>query len=273
MAIFKLCPDDELVNTLHTVFMANIVRIPEARLRPLTVIASSDEKPHFWGYLNELTESDIPDVQSYIQESPMADISGKRSKSVNADIGLQILQGFLSGFSLPSAAIAAKFSFAKKVSFSFQEVIRFYISPSQIGKLLQGHALDAGNGSNNIFLRKEAQLLLVDSVITSKDFSINVEMSSAKDFSLDIASIQQIVGQVKPAVQLASSSASDITFKGETPLAFAFTCLHCELDDGGRIILKPSSVATHFDVQSSSEHQLIVEEPAMIEFQQRSRKF
>ncbi len=56
MPLFKLCSDDQLVNTLQRVFKANIVRIPETRIQPLCVIALTPGEPHFWGYLPELVE-------------------------------------------------------------------------------------------------------------------------------------------------------------------------------------------------------------------------
>jgi hypothetical protein len=265
MSFFKLCPDDELINTLQGVFNANIVRVPEARIQPMTVIALSSRKPSFWGYLNELLETSIQVAKSAIQESRMADISGKKSKSVSVDVGLQVLQGFIGGFGLPSSAITTKFMGARTVSFSFQEVIRYFISPSQLGNLLQGHALDVDKASNTVFFRNEAQLLVVDSVITSKDFSITVESLKTKDFTLDIPAIEKMVGQAKVGVQVTSNSGLDLRFKGETALTFAFTCLVCELDEAGRIALKPTSAATHFDPNQSVEHKLLFDEPSMIE--------
>ena len=249
MAFFRLCPDDDLINTLHAVFKTNIVRIPETRIRPLSVIAVTSEKPHFWGDINELIESNITDVQSLIQESRMADISGKRSRSVNLDLGLQILQGFLSGFGLPTAAIAAKFTGAKTVSFSFQGIMRYYISPSQLGRLLLVHALDADHASNNIFFRKEAQLFIIDSIITSKDFSI-----------------EEMIGQTNVGVQVVSNNGLDLTFQGNSPLTFAFTCLSCELDEAGRISLKPSSTTTHLNHNQPNDHHLLFNELGMMDW-------
>lgn len=264
MAIFKICNDDALVNNLQKVFKANIVRIPEAKMRPLTVLAITPEKPHFWGYLDEFTESPLPNYESALQESQMADISGKRTKDVKVEIGLQILDGFLKGFNLPSAAISSKFTGAKTVSFSFQEVVRYFISPGKIGGILKGQALDIDNGSNAIFLKKEARLFLIDSVITSKDFSINVEKTNSNDFSLDVPAIQQIIGNANTDVHIESHSGLDLNFHGSTPLAFAFTCIECILDAAGRISIKPVSSVVNFSDQQEA-HTLIYEIPAMVE--------
>ena len=263
MAIFKICGDDILVNTLQKVFKANIVRVPEAKIRPLSVLAITPKKPHFWGYLEEFTESPLPNYEAALQESQMADISGKRSKDVKAELGLQILDGFLKGYNLPSAAISSKFTGAKTVSFSFQEVVRYFISPGKIGGILKGQALDVDNGSNAIFLQKEARLFLIDSVIKSKDFSIIVEKTNSNDFSLDIRAIQQIIGQANTGVHIESHSGLDLSFHGSTPLSFAFTCIECILDAAGRINIKPVSSTVTLDQPEA--HTMLFETPGMVE--------
>jgi hypothetical protein len=260
------------------VFNANIVRIPEARIKPLCIVASTSEGPRFWGYLPELVEG-ILEAKGAVQESRMADIAGKRSRSVNLDLGLQILDGFLRGFGLPSTGIAAKFAGAKTVSFSFQEVVRFFISPAALGKLLGGHALDAGNTANDLFFRNEAVLLVIDSVITSRDFSIQVGEARNTGFKLDVPAIQEMVGNAKAGVQVETTTGLDVTFKGDVPLTFAFTCLRCPLDPAGRLSLAPHTGPLNFEMihaereanrgAASPGHapELLYDGPVMIEWQ------
>ncbi len=265
MEIFKICNDDLLVNTLQRVFRSNIVRVPEVKIKPMTVLAITPNKAHFWGYLDEFTESPLPNYESDLQESQMADISGKRSKDVKAELGLQILDGFLRGFNLPSAAITSKFSGAETISFSFQEVIRNFISAGKIGGILKGKALDTDNGSNTIFLQKEARLFLIDSVITSKDFSIKVEKTNSNDFSVDVTGIQQIIGQGNTKVYVESHSGLDLSFHGPTPLSFAFTCIELIPDDAGRIVVKPVSSSVQLNNDKQEEHTLLYETPGLID--------
>jgi hypothetical protein len=254
MPLFKLCNDDQLVNTLHSVFNANIVRVPEARINPLCMVAVTPQGPRFWGYLPDLVEGkkdlqNAIDRQKAIGESPMANVSGKKSRSVNLDLGLQILEGFLGGFGLPSAGIAAKFNGAKTVSFSFQGVARSFISPGTLGKLLGDHALDKGNTANDLFFQQAASLLVTDSVITSRDFSIQVGETKSSDFKLDVPAIQNIVGKANAAVKVETTTGLDITFKGDTPLTFAFTCLRCNADSAGRLSLVPHFEKVSFGVE------------------------
>ena len=185
MPILNLCPDP-IIKTLRSVFKANIVRIPERRIQPITTIIKNGKNQRFWGELSALVEGDLLQAQEAIETSRMADVSGKQSKGVELALGLQIMDGFLRGFSLPSAGIQSQFKGAKTVSFSFKEVERKYIQPAILGGLLTGHALDASNTANDAFFKNQANLFIIDSIITSKDFSINVEQSNSKDFKLDI---------------------------------------------------------------------------------------
>lgn len=264
MAFLKLCPDDKIVSTLQSVFRANIVRVPESRIQPLTALTLSEGRTQYWGTLNELVDGQLPAPSSVTEQSRMADISGKQTKSVNLALGLQILEGFLSGIGLPSAGISTKFTGAKTVSFSFQETVRYYVSPGKLGGLLRGLALDAENSANDIF-QNGARLLVVDSVITSKDFSINVDSAAATDFKLDVPAIQKIIGNAKADVQVVSSTGLDVTFKGNTPLTFAFTCVRCDADEAGRLTVKPGSNTVSFAAEPSVEHELLSDEPSMIE--------
>ena len=54
MALLKLCDNDPLVKTLREVFRANIIRIPEEKIRPLCVVAARDGKLAYRGRLADL---------------------------------------------------------------------------------------------------------------------------------------------------------------------------------------------------------------------------
>src|SRR4051794_40580878 len=117
MGFLTLCQDN-LVTTLRDVFHANIVRTPEARIQPLAVVASTKRQSDFRGALLPLLKGRQP-IHVALQTSRMADVSGKHSRQVSLDLGLQVLEGFLKGFGLPAAGISAKFAGASSVSFVF----------------------------------------------------------------------------------------------------------------------------------------------------------
>ncbi|HET9983364.1 MAG TPA: hypothetical protein VFQ38_07245 [Longimicrobiales bacterium] len=106
--VLPLCSNDPLVKTLQDVFGANIVRVPEERIRPVVVLASDGKKTSFRGELAPLLVGGAP-IDVPVAESQMASVSGKRSKSVDLGLGLKILGGFLQALGVPSAGIGAQF--------------------------------------------------------------------------------------------------------------------------------------------------------------------
>ena len=59
VSILGLCKDDPLVKALREVFGANIIRVPEQRYQPLTVVAAMNDKASFRGALARLIEGEV----------------------------------------------------------------------------------------------------------------------------------------------------------------------------------------------------------------------
>ena len=240
MAFLGLCNDDFLVKTLRGVFGANPIRVPERRLAPLTVLASNGSKTFFRGALAPHLRN-VHSLDVEVMTSTMAVLSGRRSKAVKVDLGLKILDGFLSGLGLPAAALTAKFEGAREVSFSFQDVQRLYVDPGAVGANLAGKVLNDENPAATIFFEQERayQFLVIDSTIQSRDFSIQVESKSTDGFSLDVPAIKDIIGKTSTDVEVSSDSSLALTFKGQQHLSFAFSCLRLYVDGNGRITSMP----------------------------------
>ncbi len=279
MGFFGICEGDPLVELLRTLFDANIVRVPEERVKPLMVIASCDKKLIFRGALLPLIDSELPMLNdSLIISSRMANISGKRTKRVSIDIGLQILDGFLSGFGIPSAGISNNFSGVSEVSFSFQNVERRYVDSNLIGRILSEKNIDQDNPAAKIFLGKDAcELLVIDSVITSSDFSISVDRTNSEEFELNVSAIQDFVGKLNSGISVSTTSGYDLVFKGNKHLTFAFSCIRLTVDSNGQIfsfspLFDVSWLSTNFRSISSAKPKilynpdrvLLMEEPSLI---------
>jgi hypothetical protein len=239
MALLTLCPGDPVVESLRRLFGANLVRVPEERIRPLVVLARRGSQMSVRGELAPLI-SDAPPlayVPGEIQSSAMPDVAGQRSRKVDVKLGLQILDGFLKGFGIPSAGIASEFSSARKVSFRFQEVARVFVDVNVLGQKLSGRSVDPANPAARIFIdsAERWEFLVLDSVITSKDFAISVEESAEGGVNLNVPAVQSLVGKASAGVNVSTSSGNDLIFRGPKALGFAFSCVRFELDDHGRI--------------------------------------
>jgi hypothetical protein len=237
MSFLGLCEDDPIIKTLRDVFGQNIIRVPEERYRLLAVLAARDDKAYYRGSLPPLITGE-PFVldPALVADSRMVNIAGRRSRIVDLDLGVQILEGFLSGIGVPPAGVKAKFEGVTKVSFRFEDVVRKWVDINSVGALLQGRKVDSANPAAAIFFGdEEYSFLVLDSVITSTDFTIAVERSSSVDFRLDVPAFEELVGNASVGVSVSSSNHLDLTFKGTRQLAFAFSCVRFALTDDGTI--------------------------------------
>lgn len=234
--MLRLC-DDPLVKTLRELFGANIVRIPEERIQPLSSIVKTAGNLFYQGTLAPLITGETAELAAMpVESSRMSDVSGKRSRDVNIELGFEILDGFLRGFGIPSAGIRTHLKGVSKVSFSFSKVNRSYIDVNHLGQTLKGRIIDKKNpAANEVFNSRRSKLLVIDSVITSSDFTISVEASSSQEYKLDIPAVEAFIASVKPELRVSSSSGLELTFQGDKNLGFAFSCYELDLDSKGRI--------------------------------------
>jgi hypothetical protein len=240
MAFLGLCADDEMVTALRNVFGANILRVPEERVRPLGVIASRFGSSAYRGALEPLFKEDNDPIEIEFARTRVASVAGKRSRHVPIRLGLEILDGFLQGFGIPSAEIAAHFEAASQVAFSFNHVQRTAVDSNWLGRVLVTRIIDRNNPAAALFFEPhEFALLVIDSIISSRDFTISIERSRDQDLRLDIPTIASLVGKATTEVGVSTTDQSDVTFMGSEPLCFAFSCVRFYLDDRGRILAMP----------------------------------
>ena len=229
----KLCKNDFLVKTLRETYQATPLRIPQKRVQPLCALMRKGKKAKFQGDITKLlTEGSgkIPTVHT----DPIPDIKGKRSKTVKIDLGMKILEGFMSGFGISSANIGVHLNKVKTVDFSFKDSKRYYFEPVDLGAFLGSRKL-ADNPAAREYLEKRKDLLIINSVFVSKDFSIKVDESSQNDFNNSVDNIKQAISDIQANVKVTTTNNLDITFTGEDYLTFAFAAIELEIDEHGNL--------------------------------------
>jgi hypothetical protein len=236
MAFLRICKDDQLSTILRETFRANIIRIPDEVIIPLSIVAKKNKNTRFLGNIDDLLVNPIVREQENDEViiSDMPDISGKYTKSVSLDIGMQILEGFLKGFNIPAEGIEQQLSGVNSISFSFKSVRKLYIPPARIGHMLSNSKIDKKNKVSAIFFDKDPfDILIVDSVIQSKDFSIKLEHEDNFDLNAKFPEIQSIVTNANANVNVKTTSSYDIIFTGNKHLTFAFSCFNLVLKENG----------------------------------------
>lgn len=243
MGQFKLCKSDSLLELLKDTFNANPVRVPETRILPLCAVAKTKKAEKFIGRIENLL-SDTQQYSGTILESDMANVSAKKSSAVDFELGFKIMDGFLQGMGATGASIKGKLSSVEKISFSFKNVKRKWIDLGELGNFLTGKKLNSLNPVNNQFFSGDSICVVIDSVIVSNNFTINVEKSSDTNFSIDIEALNQSLGNTD--ISISSNSNTEISFKGKEFMAFAFTSTSFQISDEGIISFKPAEPESMF---------------------------
>jgi len=265
-----LCSKDPYVSYLTEVFGCNIIRVPEERYRPLTVIAARGKHLSFRGNVSPIIKNDIAIPQGLIANSQMPDLSGRKSRSVKTSFGLKILDGFLKGLGIPGGSIKNSFQGASMLSFTFQDIKRMWIDINSFGRIIRNHKIDLASPAAAIFFGENPYaFLLLDSVITSSKFTVSVDRADSTDFKFDIEGIKNIVGGISASIDVSTTSGFDLTFNGNKQLAFAFSCVRFSLtDDGtigqilpeeGKMVMNYAHLST--DLLSEEERPAIVHSP------------
>ncbi|MDA0184314.1 hypothetical protein OJ997_28675 [Solirubrobacter phytolaccae] len=272
MPRLPLCSGDPLVHTLRDLFDAVPLRTPEERVTTMSVVASQDGRSRFLGPLGPILDGDEAlDVDAI--ESRIASLAGKRSRVVERKLALEILEGFLAPLGVPLPAVAAAVGRSTKVSFRFDDVRRRYVEVTRVGKLLRDRRIDTANATATMFLEQRADFLLVDSVLQSSGFAIEVDDERSRSAEFDAGAISELIGTVQPSTTTVTADQRQITFAGTRPLTFAFSCVRFFVDEYGALAsiepdrgpaslgFGPSGV-----VIETPNRVLLTQEPALLEW-------
>jgi hypothetical protein len=175
----------------------------------------------------------------------MANLSATKSKSIDTQLGLQIMNGFLQGFGTNGVSLDFAFNSVKKVSFSFQNVNRSFLDVGKLCSELNKRKFDLTNPINQSFLKEIEECIIIDSVISSNNFSMKVEETTQTDFKFDIPEIQNIINSSDNKISANSSNSLEISFQGEIPLAFAFSSFIINCDEDGSIYYEGEADKMH----------------------------
>lgn len=275
MAFIQLCDRDPLLTMLHDFFGANTVRVPDGRIQPLSVIAHIENQSFFRGALEPLLVGEQPIAITPVT-SPVADLSGQRSRRVAVDLGLFLLRGILAGMGIPSTGLSSKLEGVSHLSFSFPGVQRSALDINRFGQALAGRQLNRTNPAGEIFFGDNPhQLLIIDSILTSNRISINLGAKEENKLQVDVPGIQQLVANSGSNVSFSDAPDYQLTFESTRDLTFAFSCIRTQYDADGVIqALQPDLRARTLSGDTSTvlerepvSHVLIGGGPGLLVFQ------
>lgn len=219
---------DKLLDALRDTFGAQPLRVPEARVDVLCVLAALGTGAcRFRGHLAPLLEGSVHFPPYLRATCEVSSVFSTRSRELDAELGLKLLEGFASGFGLNGMmpAVEAQLSKGTSIWVDFDHVERSFVDVGLVARVI-GAAKLRRNPATEIFLRPEgaAQMLILDSVLTSRSFTMGFAVRADAKVEVNLGAIQEVVGKLDTRVSTSSAGDTALRFEGETPLTFAFTC-------------------------------------------------
>ncbi len=182
----------------------------------------------------------LPPVQN---GESMADVLGKVSRSVDAKIGFNLLEGFLGALGAGAIVNKVRAGFeAKKtqaLKFRFTEAARDSMEVTHLGKSLINRKI----AKNNALFDEEYTYYVVTAVARSSSISVIGETEAEKSVSGALEAMH--LGGVDVGVTVKTTGEGEVTFAGNKKLAFGVQLFELKYDakrGGLKLKLPPDAV-------------------------------
>ena len=208
----------------------NVVRHPSVEYRPLMLLGRQNKEVLQLGPLDLLVTNPPGPLPQIAADQPAADLNGNASDKLAVGVGINIL-GNIIGAMGGNLGATVNFTKAKRMEFSYRDVLNDSVLPLNVGNYLKNAEVDAANLVLREYVLGNGELFLITKTAKSNVFTVKFESSSGTAVGVDVPVIQQLVGgNVK--VEASGENNSVVSFEGKTRLAFAFQCFQLGVLDG-----------------------------------------
>ena len=264
----RLCRNDT-TSYLRDTFKATPLLTPEARVKPLMVVARRNNDVQFRGELRFLL--DDPTWSFDLRDEPVSSASLDKTRTLDGSLGLQILQGFLKGLNAGNAPVQASLSGVKTLSLSFHKVRRHFADLNELGLALANRRLNLNHPSLGLFRGDDPfQMLLVSDAIVSSEFSVNNESGGAGSLEAGLPALHDYLANAKTNLKRVSTTKSSITFEGDQPLTFAFSCVRLDFEPATGALQIMEAVTLRGDGTTEPQPRILLDndlnEPGLLVF-------
>jgi len=234
MGISNLCSNDPVLETLRDFFDATPLRIPEERVQPGILLSRIGLKAHFLGPVTSAVDT-LETFETH--RSSLSNVSNMKTSAVKIGLGLNILDGFLSGFGLPGCGINAKSKLWSEstLQFSFPNVERKYFDLVSFSKILGGYNFDIQNPIFTPILKGKARLMVIDSILACSEFKVTFSKTANLDFLLNMNESNDQEHHNKLA-NIQSTPGNGLLIRSHKRLTFAFSCVELILEETGSLL-------------------------------------
>lgn len=179
-------------------------------------------------------------------------ISGSKSKTVDAKIGISLLGTVIGALAGSSLGLDVAYKKAKKVQFEFGEVTEEAIDINALDNYLSNGSVAPGTGNFVKEALERDEVYVIVATVDARQISVAATGESSVGVSVDVPVIQQIVG-AKVAVSSGGASSSKLTYTSTTtPLSFGLKVVRLIFKGGKYTTLKPEGAVGAEEVEGSS---------------------
>ncbi|MDY0748996.1 hypothetical protein SNE35_31145 [Paucibacter sp. R3-3] len=216
----------------------SVIRLPRRDFTPLLMLAGENKALEALGTLDGVLVGEKL-APAIVADEPVADISGQRTSELSLGIGLNILGNIIGAMGGSKLALDAAYKSARSVSFEFVDVLRDSVRISDLDKYLGASDVDPGAKTIGQML-EASDVFVVTSILKSRRISVAAKSDSNAELSLDVPTIQGIVGG-KVKVSAAVSASHVLSYEGEVPLVFGFQAVRLFYDEGRYTAFEPAA--------------------------------
>jgi hypothetical protein len=212
-------------------FAYAVVRLPRENVRPLLILEKQGNDLTVLGELTDLFGAGQASIPAVGPDQQAAFINGKRTRSLDINVGLNLLGGIIGAMTGSKLKLDAAYKKASNLTFEFEDVKVSEVSQLSLNKFLSGTKPDPTVGQGILKALEDDRLYVITSVIKSKKFKTEATQSNGTSVGVDIPVVKEMVGG---AVQIKSEGTSDskVTYEGQMPLVFGFQAARMEFERG-----------------------------------------
>ncbi|HSK10158.1 MAG TPA: hypothetical protein VK911_11320 [Vicinamibacterales bacterium] len=219
-------------------FGYSVVRLPRPDLAPLHLLARLGRDLEELGRLQVVLPPGrhVP-VPTVVIGRPCPALSGQRSASLDAGLGLSLLASIVSSLGGSPQVVRLLGRRARRVTFEFGEVEEDGVALAELDQYLADAHVNA-RARHVARLLESDDLYVTTSIVKSRSFAVSATDEGGVELEFDVPAVGALAGaEVK--VSGAAVGATTLRFEGQQPLGFGFRALRLFYDSGRYTAFKP----------------------------------
>jgi hypothetical protein len=213
----------------------NAIRLPRRDFAPLQLLIGGGKELTSLGMLGTVISG--PALPVLHRDAPVAPISGQQTGKLSVGVGLTLLGSIIGALGGNKIGLDAKYQMARSLTFEFSQVLMDSVDIATLDQYLA--AADLNPNSHHVSAMLEAdEVCVVTATIKSGMITVQAKGERGAEVGLKLPEIQQLVG-AEVTVSTSNNMASNITYKGSTPLVFGFQAVRLFYSDGRYTAFEP----------------------------------